>query len=119
MNRVSSAGRAISARAQVFPIGAVLVANLVWGIGPTFTLAVDMSVNSTIFYRVLLWPFILFAIVLNRKAPLNFETLKISIIPGIFFGISTIFGFVSFRTTSIANATIIGSVASAITLFEL
>jgi drug/metabolite transporter (DMT)-like permease len=76
-----------------------------------------MSVNSTIFYRVLLWPFILFAIVLNRKAPLNYETFKVSIIPGMFFGVSTIFGFVSFRSTSIANATIIGSVASAITLF--
>ena len=117
MNRVSSASRAIGARAQIFPISCVLVANLVWGIGPSLTLAVDMSINSTIFYRVLLWPFILFAIVLTRKAPLNFETLKVSIIPGMFFGVCTIFGFVSFRTTSIANATIIGSVASAITLF--
>ena len=117
MNRVSSASRAIGARAQIFPISGVLVANLVWGIGPSLTLAVDMSINSTIFYRVLLWPFILFAIVLTRKAPLNFETLKVSIIPGMFFGVSTIFAFVSFRTTSIANATIIGSVASAITLF--
>jgi drug/metabolite transporter (DMT)-like permease len=93
------------------------VANLVWGIGPSLTLAVDMSINSTIFYRVLLWPFVLFAIAKTRKAPLNFATLKVSIFPGIFFSISTIFAFVSFRTTSIANATIIGSVASAITLF--
>ena len=81
MNRVSSAGRAIGERAQIFPIGAVLVANLVWGIGPSLTLAVDMSINATIFYRVLLWPFILLAIVLFRKAPLNFETLKVSVIP--------------------------------------
>ena len=117
MNRVSSAGRAISARAQFFPISGVLVANLVWGIGPSLTLAIDMSINSTIFYRVLLWPFVMLAIVLLRKAPLTFDILKVSIIPGMFFGVSTIFSFVSFRTTSIANATIIGSVASAITLF--
>ena len=40
MNKVARAGSAISARAQVFPISGVLLANLAWGIGQPFFSAI-------------------------------------------------------------------------------
>ena len=117
MNKVARAGSAIGARAQVFPISGVLLANLAWGIGPILTVAVDMSINSTIFYRVTMWPVVLYFIARNRKADISWPVLKSALIPGFFFGVSTIFGFMSFTNTSIANATLIGTTSSAMMLF--
>ncbi|KRO36725.1 MAG: hypothetical protein ABR57_00120 [Acidimicrobium sp. BACL17 MAG-120924-bin0] len=117
MNKVARAGSAIGARAQVFPISGVLLANLAWGIGPILTVAVDMSINSTIFYRVTMWPVVLYFIARNRKADISLPVLKSALIPGFFFGVSTIFGFMSFTNTSIANATLIGTTSSAMMLF--
>jgi drug/metabolite transporter (DMT)-like permease len=117
VNKVARAGSAISARAQVFPISGVLLANLAWGIGPILTVAVDMSINSTIFYRVTMWPVVLYFIARNRKADISLPVLKSALIPGFFFGVSTIFGFMSFTNTSIANATLIGTTSSAMMLF--
>ena len=37
--------------------------------------------------------------------------------PGILFGVSTIFGFTAITTTSVANATIIGNISTAMVLF--
>jgi drug/metabolite transporter (DMT)-like permease len=101
----------------VFPISGVLLANLAWGIGPILTVAVDMSINSTIFYRVTMWPVVLYFIARNRKADISWPVLKSALIPGFFFGVSTIFGFMSFTNTSIANATLIGTTSSAMMLF--
>jgi len=117
VNKVARAGSAIGARAQVFPISGVLLANLAWGIGPILTVAVDMSINSTIFYRVTMWPVVLYFIARNRKADISWPVLKSALIPGFFFGVSTIFGFMSFTNTSIANATLIGTTSSAMVLF--
>jgi drug/metabolite transporter (DMT)-like permease len=117
VNKVARAGSAIGARAQVFPISGVLLANLAWGIGPILTVAVDMSINSTIFYRVTMWPVVLYFIARNRKADISWPVLKSALIPGFFFGVSTIFGFMSFTNTSIANATLIGTTSSAMMLF--
>jgi len=117
VNKVARAGSAISARAQVFPISGVLLANLAWGIGPILTVAIDMSINSTIFYRVTMWPLVLFFIARSRKAEISLRILRSAFIPGVFFGVSTIFGFMSFTNTSIANATLIGSTSSAMMLF--
>jgi len=117
VNKVARAGSAIGARAQVFPISGVLLANLAWGIGPILTVAVDMSINSTIFYRVTMWPVVLYFIARNRKADISLPVLKSALIPGFFFGVSTIFGFMSFTNTSIANATLIGTTSSAMVLF--
>jgi drug/metabolite transporter (DMT)-like permease len=117
VNKVARAGSAISARAQVFPISGVLLANLAWGIGPILTVAIDMSINSTIFYRVVMWPVVLYFIARNRKADISWPVLKSALIPGFFFGVSTIFGFMSFTNTSIANATLIGTTSSAMMLF--
>ena len=98
------------------PVTGVFLSVLVWGIGPVLTLGVDMSINSTIFYRVLFWPIVLFAIIRLRRIPLRWETLRVAVVPGFIFGWSTISGFMSFTTTSIVNSTIIGNLSTAFTL---
>jgi hypothetical protein len=43
----------ILARVQSAPILAVFAAVLVWSFGPIITLSIGVSINTTIFYRVI------------------------------------------------------------------
>ena len=107
----------ITTRVHSAPILAVFAAVLVWSVGPIITLSVGVSINTTIFYRVIFWPPLLFAIAKLRKVPITKHVMKITFWPGIFFGLSTISGFSAMKVTSIANATIIGNVSTALVLF--
>lgn len=97
-------------------IGAVLFAVFAWGIGPILTLATSVSINATIFYRVIMWPPVLFAVIVWRRVPFSAAALRVAFVPGVFFGLSTITGFTAFVETSIANATVIGNVSAALSL---
>lgn len=114
--RVRDARVAVVDKAHAVPVLGVFLAVLVWGIGPVLTLGVDMSINSTIFYRVLFWPIVLFVILRMRRIRLTWDAFRIAIVPGFIFGWSTISGFMSFTTTSIVNSTIIGNMSTAFTL---
>jgi drug/metabolite transporter (DMT)-like permease len=107
----------ITTRVQSAPILAVFAAVLVWSIGPIITLSIGVSINTTIFYRVIFWPPLLFAIAKLRKVPITKHVMKITFWPGIFFGLSTISGFTAMKVTSVANATIIGNISTALVLF--
>ena len=100
-----------------FPILAVFVAVFAWGIGPLLFLAPAISINSILFYRVLLWPPLLYFIVRRNGSRINKGLLRSVLVPGILFGTSTIFGFTAITTTSVANATIIGNISTAMILF--
>ena len=100
-----------------FPILAVFVAVFAWGIGPLLFLAPAISINSILFYRVLLWPPLLYFIVRRNCSRINKGLLRSVLVPGILFGTSTIFGFTAITTTSVANATIIGNISTAMILF--
>ena len=104
-------------RVAAVPVIAVLVAVFAWGAGPIITKAVDVSINSTIFWRTLAWPPVLWAVARWRGGRITRASLRAALVPGVFFGASTITGFTAFMTTSVANATLIGNVASAFTLF--
>jgi drug/metabolite transporter (DMT)-like permease len=104
-------------RVTAVPVLAVFISVFVWGAGPIMTKAVDVSVNTTIFWRTLAWPPILWAVARWRGGRITAASLRIALVPGMFFGASTILGFTAFMTTSVANATLIGNVASAFTLF--
>ena len=106
----------ILARVQSAPILAVFAAVLVWSFGPIVTLSIGVSINTTIFYRVIFWPPLLFAIAKLRRVSITKHVMKITFWPGIFFGLSTISGFTALKVTSVANATIIGDVSSALVL---
>ena len=107
------------ARKQItaVPVLAVFIAVLAWGIGPLLFLAPSISINSVLFYRVLFWPPLLYLIVRRNGAKLNDKLLRSVLVPGILFGVSTIFGFTAITTTSVANATIIGNISTAMVLF--
>lgn len=113
MNEVVAAER----RLAPIHLAALLVAIFSWGIGPVLTLATDFSINAVIFYRTLFWPPVLLAVMMIRKVPVQVEGIKASFVPGLFFGFSTITGFLAFHETSIANATVIGNVSAALALF--
>lgn len=114
--RVRNARVAVVDRAHAVPVSGVFLSVLVWGIGPVLTLGVDMSINSTIFYRVLFWPIVLFVILKLRRIRLTWAAFRVAVVPGFIFGWSTISGFMSFTTTSIVNSTIIGNLSTAFTL---
>jgi len=106
----------ITTRVQSAPILAVFAAVLAWSIAPIITLSIGVSINTTIFYRVIFWPPLLFAIAKSRKVPITKHVMKIAFWPGVFFGLSTISGFTAMKVTSVANATIIGNVSTALIL---
>jgi drug/metabolite transporter (DMT)-like permease len=99
------------------PVLAVFIAVFAWGIGPLLFLAPSISINSVLFYRVLFWPPLLYLIVRRNGAKLNDKLFRSVLVPGILFGVSTIFGFTAITTTSVANATIIGNISTAMVLF--
>jgi drug/metabolite transporter (DMT)-like permease len=107
------------ARKQIaaVPVLAVFIAVFAWGIGPLLFLAPSISINSVLFYRVLFWPPLLYLIVRRNGAKLNDKLFRSVLVPGILFGVSTIFGFTAITTTSVANATIIGNISTAMVLF--
>ena len=107
------------ARKQIaaVPVLAVFIAVFAWGIGPLLFLAPSISINSVLFYRVLFWPPFLYLIVRRNGAKLNDKLFRSVLVPGILFGVSTIFGFTAITTTSVANATIIGNISTAMVLF--
>jgi len=100
-----------------FPTLAVFIAVFAWGIGPLLFLAPSISINSILFYRVLFWPPLLYFIMRRKGSHFEKGLLRSVFVPGVLFGTSTIFGFTAITTTSVANATIIGNISTAMVLF--
>ena len=113
MNLVSGA----RARIAAVPVLAVFIAVFAWGIGPLLFLAPSLSINSILFYRVLFWPPLLYLIARRGGRKINKKLFRSVWLPGLLFGVSTIFGFTAITETSVANATIIGNVSTAMVLF--
>ena len=113
MNLVSG----VRARITAVPVLAVFVAVFAWGIGPLLFLAPSISINSILFYRVLFWPPLLYLIARRGGKLINKKLFRSVLVPGVLFGVSTIFMFTAITETSVANATIIGNVSTAMVLF--
>ncbi|MFM8564347.1 MAG: DMT family transporter [Acidimicrobiia bacterium] len=97
-------------------VPAVVMATIAWGLGPLMVRAMDVSGYTTALYRMLLGTptMIVAARVFGR--PLRLDDLKRCVLPGCFFGGSMVMGFSAVRSTSIANATLIGSLTPALLL---
>ena len=104
-------------RITAVPILAVFIAVFAWGVGPLLFLAPSISISAILFYRVLFWPPVLFTIARRNGNKINKKLFRSVLIPGILFGVSTIFGFTAITETSVANATIIGNISTAMVLF--
>lgn len=104
------------ARITAVPVLAVFIAVFAWGIGPLLFLAPSISINSILFYRVLLWPPLLYLIARRGGRKINKKLFRSVWLPGVLFGVSTIFSFTAIIETSVANATIIGNISTAMVL---
>lgn len=95
-------------------ISAVLIGVVGWGVGPLLVRGMSVSGVTVSFYRMWLAVpvMVLLARVLGER--LTWRTLKLCVVPGVLFAFSMMFGFQSMRTTSIANATLIGQLSPAI-----
>lgn len=112
MNPLAFGRRAVNTA----PILAVFVSVFLWGVGPLMYLATNLTINSVIFYRVIMWPPLLIFIVMRNGGRITKQTLRVTLLPGLLFGLSTVTGFTAIAFTSVANATIIGNISSALVL---
>ena len=112
---VSSTGAA--QRPRNAPEAAVVVAVLAWAVGPIMVSSLTISLPTIVFWRQLIWFPVLLVLAHKRGDGFNRHHLAVSWKPGLFFAISTALGFGSFQQTTIANATLIGSLTPAVLLF--
>ena len=97
-------------------VPAVVLATVAWGLGPLMVRAMDVSGYTTALFRMLLGtPAMIVAARLFGR-PLRLVDLKACVLPGCFFGGSMVMGFTAIRSTSIANATLIGALTPALLL---
>lgn len=99
------------------PIAAVVVAVISWGVGPIFVSSLTISLSTTVLLRQVIWLPVLFSLAHLAGDGFTRHHFAVSWKPGIFFALSTTLSFGSFRETSIANATLIGSLTPAVLLF--
>ncbi len=104
------------ARITAVPVLAVFIAVFAWGLAPLLFLAPSISNNAILFYRVLLWPPLLYLIARRGGRKIKKKLFRSVWLPGVLFGVSTIFSFTAIIETSVANATIIGNISTAMVL---
>ena len=99
------------------PIAAVVVAVVAWAVGPIFVSSLSISLPTIVLYRQLIWLPVLFTLAHLAGDGFTRHHLAVSWKPGVFFSVSAALGFGSFQHTTIANATLIGSLTPAVLLF--
>jgi drug/metabolite transporter (DMT)-like permease len=104
-------------RHRAAPTVAVVVAVVAWAIGPIFVSSLTISLPTIVLYRQLMWLPMLFTLAHLAGDGFTRHHLSVAWKPGIFFSVSAALGFGSFQQTTIANATLIGSLTPAVLLF--
>ena len=114
-NVVNSTGA--TQRPRNAPEAAVVIAVMAWAVGPIMVSSLSVSLPTILFWRQLIWLPVLFVLAHKLGDGFNRHHLAVSWKPGVFFAVSTALGFGSFQHTTIANATLIGSLTPAVLLF--
>jgi drug/metabolite transporter (DMT)-like permease len=94
-------------RRSGLPLLAVALAVFAWGFGPLFVKGIDASAPTIVFWRVLIGTAIAVAFAYLVGGRITLRLLVIAFPAAVCFALSFIFGFASFRETSIVNATLI------------
>ena len=94
-------------RRSGLPLLAVALAVFAWGFGPLFVKGIDASAPTIVFWRVLIGTVIAVAFAYLMGGRITMRMLVIAFPAAVCFALSFIFGFASFRETSIVNATLI------------
>lgn len=108
MDETGTAGRS-----STVALGAVVVAVFAWAVGPIFVAQLSISLPTIVFFRQLIWLPVLFTLAHLQGDGFTRHHWSVSWKPGIFFSVSATLGFGSFQLTTIANATLIGSLTPA------
>lgn len=98
-------------------ISIAAIAVFAWGFGPLLVRGVDASAGTIVFWRLWLAMPVMFTAAYATGGRVSVPLLKAVFVPGVLFGISTLVGFSSYQSTSIANATLIGALQPALMLF--
>ena len=98
------------------PLLAGIVAVIAWGVGPLFVKGMTLTPPSIVFYRVWLGAAVMYVLAKVTGGGLDLQVMRRTWWAGVPFGVSMVFGFWAFKTTSIANATIIGALTPALVL---
>ena len=88
-----------------------------WGIGPIFNKALSVSTSSIVFYRMLFGLPIMVVMAYMNGGSLNKHVIRKAALPGFMFAMSFITGFATVKMTSIANATMVGTLQPVLVLF--
>ncbi len=98
------------------PLIAGTISIVAWGVGPLFVKAVSVSAATMVLYRLWIGVALMTAMARFTGGRVGRDSLRRTAGLGVIFGIAMVFGFASFKATSIANATIIGALAPALVL---
>ena len=99
------------------PVAAVFIAVVAWAVGPIFISSLSISLPTIVFWRQVIWLPVLFVLAHTAGDGFTRHHFAVAWKPGVFFALSTALGFGSFQQTTIANATLIGSLTPAVLLF--
>ena len=108
--------KSVEGRARL-ALSIAAIAVFAWGFGPLLVRGIDASAETIVFWRLWLAMPVMLTAAYMTGGRVSVPLLKAVFIPGVLFGISTLVGFTSYQTTSIANATLIGALQPALMLF--
>jgi len=100
-------------------VPAVLLAVVAWGLGPLMVRGMSVDGTTVALYRMWLGTPVMFVAARVWGQPMTLGVLKKCVVPGVFFGLSMMFGFQAARTTSIAAATLISHLTPALMVLGL
>ena len=112
----TSAKSSFRNRDDIHVLAAVLAVTA-WGIGPIFNKALSVSTSSIVFYRMLFGLPIMVLMAYMNGGSLNKHVIRKAALPGFMFAMSFITGFATVKMTSIANATMVGTLQPVLVLF--
>jgi drug/metabolite transporter (DMT)-like permease len=89
------------------PLFAAALAVFAWGFGPLFVKGIDAPATAIVFWRVLIGTTVAIGFAYLMGGRITLRLCLVAFPAGLCFALSLIFGFASFRETSIVNATLI------------
>src|SRR4051812_38892907 len=97
-------------------VPAVVVAVTAWGFGPLLVNGITASADTVVFWRIWLAQPVMIAMAYITGGRMSWPMLRRAFVTGLCFAASIVMGFVSFRETSIVNATLIPALQPALVL---
>jgi drug/metabolite transporter (DMT)-like permease len=108
---VTAAARPGARHRDDLPIIAASIAIVAWGVGPLIVRGISASTATIVFFRLWLAVPVMAVVARLTGRGINRTSMRATFVPAVAFSISIVTSFAAFRTTSIANATLIPSMS--------